>query len=862
VLRSTGILVAVALVALGSRPAAAGTAPRRTVLILHSTPRDLPGVRELDTAVTDGLRAASKVGVDLYVEYTGLDRFTGPTYERDLLALYNEKYATRKVDLVIVVGPSALDWLIKQRFLADVPVITCYVARRLVEAARLERPELTGGVPPQNAPATLELMLRMFPATRRIHVVLGSSDYEREQAVQGQRIFKSFEDRVQLDYLNDLTLPAIESRLAALPDEDLVLFGSMMRDASGQDFDTNQALTRISAASRRPVFGVVAEDLGDGILGGVLLSMELSGKVAAEVGARVLAGERASAIPLTRDAGAAPMFDWRQLQRFAVRERELPAGHVIKFRQPSVWELHKREISAGVGVIIVETLLVAGLIIQLRRRRRFERALEEAGTRYRTVADFTHDWEFWQRADGAFEYVSPACEQVSGHPREDFERRPEILAELTVAEDQPAFLEHQAAALAGQPRPPLAYRIRRSDGEVRWVEQTNNPVCLDGGRLAGTRGSIRDVTDRMKAELDLKKAYREIGALKDQLEAENTYYREKIQSVEGSSELVGRSDPMKYLHFRIGQVAPSATTVLIQGETGTGKELVAEAIHKLGPRRDRPLVKINCAALPPSLAESELFGHEKGAFTGAQALRKGRFELADQATLFLDEVGELSQEVQAKLLRVLQDGSFQRVGGDRTIRVDVRVIAATNRDLSKEVAAARFREDLWYRLNVFPITVPALRHRREDIPMLAQTFAARFCQRLGRPSLELPRAVVQKLQAHNWPGNVRELQNMMEQAVLVSEGNTLRLPDSLRAPEVGADVVSGKAAGSLAEAERDHIIAVLVSTGWKLEGPAGAAEILGLRPSTLRSRMAKLGIQRDSHEATKYRGPRNIVGHE
>jgi PAS domain S-box-containing protein len=838
-----GVLVAVLLSAgLGSR-AGAVAPPRRTVLILHSTPRDLPGVRELDTAVTDGLRSASPGGVDLYVEYTGLDRFTGPAYERSLLALYNEKYATRKIDLIIVVGPSALDFLIQHRFLADVPVITCYVARRFVEAARHERPEITGGVPPQNAPATIELMLQMYPDTRRIQVVLGGSDYERDQAVQGRRIFKSFEERVELVYLNDLTLPAIEARLAALPDDDLVLFGSMLRDAGGQDFDTNQALARISAASRRPVFGVVAEDLGDGIMGGILLSMELSGKVAAEVGARVLSGQRASTIPLTPDAGAAPIFDWRQLQRFGVRDRQLPQGSLIKFRQPSMWESHKREISVGVGVIILETLLVAGLIIQLQRRRRIERALEEAGTRHRTVADFTHDWEFWQRADGNFEYVSPACEHVSGHPRADFETRPELLADLLLPDDQPAFLEHQAAALAGQPRPPLAYRIRRRDGEVRWVEQTNNPVCLDGGRFAGTRGSIRDITDRMQADLDLKKAYREIGALKDQLEAENTYYREKIQSVEGSSELVGQSDPMKYLHFRISQVAPSATTVLIQGETGTGKELVAEAIYKLGPRRERPLVKINCAALPPSLAESELFGHEKGAFTGAQGLRKGRFELADQATLFLDEVGELSQEVQAKLLRVLQDGSFHRVGGDRTIRVDVRVIAATNRDLGKEVTSGRFREDLWYRLNVFPITVPALRHRRDDIPMLAQTFVARFCQRLGRPLLELPRAVVQKLQAHNWPGNVRELQNMMEQSVLVSEGGTLRLPDSLPAPEMGVDI-AGKPVGSLADAERDHIIAVLDATSWKVEGPAGAAEILGLRPSTLRSRMGKLGIHR------------------
>jgi chemotaxis protein methyltransferase CheR len=289
-------------------------------------------------------------------------------------------------------------------------------------------------------------------------------------------------------------------------------------------------------------------------------------------------------------------------------------------------------------------------------------------------------------------------------------------------------------------------------------------------------------------------------------------------------------------------VAPSATTVLIQGETGTGKELVAEAIHALGPRKDRPLVKVNCAALPPSLAESELFGHEKGAFTGALAQRKGRFELADGATLFLDEVGELSPELQAKLLRVLQDGTFQRVGGDHTLRVDVRVVAATNRNLSREVATGRFREDLWYRLNVFPITVPPLRQRRDDIPLLARTFVERTSARLSRPVLEIPRSVMGELQSHDWPGNVRELQNVIEQAVLVSDGGSLRLPE--RPAQVSATGASVGGMKTLEEMERAHILTVLQATGWKLEGREGAAAVLGLKPSTLRSRMLKLDIRR------------------
>ncbi|MCX5730615.1 MAG: sigma 54-interacting transcriptional regulator, partial [Deltaproteobacteria bacterium] len=601
-------------------------------------------------------------------------------------------------------------------------------------------------------------MLAMYPATRRIDVVLGASEYELRQAEVGRRIFSSFAERVELVFLTDLSLEQIEARVAALSDDALVLHASLLQDASGRDFTSNLPVERVSAASRRPVFGLIHEDMGSGILGGQLVSMEVSGKVAADLGLRVLRGEPPSAIPLVADAGLAPMFDWRQLERWSVRERDLPPGSIVLFRPPTIWQQHGRAIGLGIAVIALESLLVAGLVFQLRRRRRVERELARAETRYRTVADFTHDWEFWQRPDGSFEYVSPACERLSGHPPADF-MDPGLLERLVHENDLPAWRAYQEAALAGGEPAPLEYRIRTRAGEVRWVRQANNPVSLDAGQPAGSRGSIGDITSRKLGDLALQNAYEEIAALKDRLEAENTYYREKIQAVEGSSELLGHSDPMKYLLFRIRQVAPAHTTVLIQGETGTGKELVAEAIHALGPRKDRPLVKINCAALPPSLAESELFGHEKGAFTGAQSQRKGRFELADGATLFLDEVGELSPELQAKLLRVLQDGSFQRVGGDRTLKVDVRVIAATNRNLAKEVAAGRFREDLWYRLNVFPITVPPLRQRKDDIPALAQAFVERTCQRMGRAAMEIPRSVMQALQIRDWPGNVRELQN-------------------------------------------------------------------------------------------------------
>ena len=821
----------------------AGAEPlRRRVVVLHSLPNDIPGLQELSTALNEGFAKVPGPPVDVIHEYTGLDRFSGGGYEPALLDLYNLKYRSKPVDLLVAVGPSALDFVVEHRFLPGVPLVSCYVPLRFVEAARVKRPDVAAAIPANNAPRTLELMLALYPRTQRVHVVLGASDYEREQARRGQVAFARFAGRVAFLYLNDLTLDQLEAYVAKLGEEDLVLFGSFLQDASGRDFTSTEPLARISAASRRPVFGVLSEDLGHGILGGELLSMGLSGQAAADLGARILGGARASELPLAMDAGVAPMFDWRQVQRWDLPTRRLPSGALLRFRPPSLWDTHGRAIGAGLAVIAVQSVLVAGLVVQLRRRKRTEAALSEAEVRYRTVADFTHDWEFWQAPDGAFLYLSPACARLTGHGPEAFASDPGLLERLVAEEDREAWRAALARARAGEGQPSFEFRLRREDGEQRWMELASNPVRLPDGALAGHRGSIRDITDRKRAELDLKRAYAEIGALKDRLEAENTYYREKVQAVEGSTEIIGQSDPIKYLLFRIKQAAPADTTVLIQGETGSGKELVAESLHRQGSRAERPLIKVNCAALPPSLAESELFGHEKGAFTGAQAQRKGRFELADKGTLFLDEVGELPLELQAKLLRVLQDGEFQRVGGTRTLKADVRLIAATNRDLSKEVQAGRFREDLWYRLNVFPISVPPLRDRKEDIPLLARHFLDRLCEKVRRPPLELPMGVVQALQAHPWPGNIRELQNVIEQAILVSEGRALRLPGPLG----GGSTPAGGDRGlvTLEALERAHILQVVAHCQGRVEGLQGAAALLGLKPSTLRSRMQKLGIDR------------------
>jgi len=310
---------------------------------------------------------------------------------------------------------------------------------------------------------------------------------------------------------------------------------------------------------------------------------------------------------------------------------------------------------------------------------------------------------------------------------------------------------------------------------------------------------------------------------------------------------VGDSPGLRRVREQIAQVAPTESTVLIQGETGTGKELVARAIHDGSARSDRTLVKVNCAALPRELVESELFGHEKGAFTGAVQQRRGRFELADGGTLFLDEVGELPLEAQAKLLRVLQEREFERVGGTRSLRADVRVIAATNRDLQAQVAAGRFRSDLYYRLDVFPISLPPLRQRPTDIPHLVRHFAAKAARKLGRPLDGLTPAFLERASAYDWPGNIRELENLVERATIMSSGGPLDAAGLFPAASVPGETPSVPPAdATLEEIERTHIQRVLERTRWVLEGERGAARVLGLNPSTLRGRLRKLGIRKRS----------------
>ncbi len=462
---------------------------------------------------------------------------------------------------------------------------------------------------------------------------------------------------------------------------------------------------------------------------------------------------------------------------------------------------------------------------------RLKNRLQENEERLSRIIESAMDAIITLDQAGAIVLFNQAAERVLRCQATDAIGRP---GSRFLSKDLCRVLADYVGADPARPKPPIwvpeGHSALRADGEAFPVEATISHAEANGQPLYTL--ILRDVQERHKAEAE-----------RQQLQGLNRYLQEELRGSEAEEDLIGASQDLRDVLEKAQQVAPTAATVLILGETGTGKELIARTIHTLSRRKDKVLVKLNCAAIPNDLVESELFGHEKGAFTGALARKLGRFDLADQGTLFLDEVGELPLAVQTKLLRVVQEGEFERVGGNETRKVDVRIIAATNRDLVRHVREGGFRPDLFYRLNVFPITLPPLRHRKKDLPLLIQHFVRSYAEKYGKRIETVPARAMTALQAHEWPGNARELQHVIERAVILTRGAELAFDEEFLA-SAPAGQERPPPIESLEEAERAHILKALEMVGWRVSGTGGAAECLGLKPSTLEFRMKKLGITR------------------
>jgi PAS domain S-box-containing protein len=529
------------------------------------------------------------------------------------------------------------------------------------------------------------------------------------------------------------------------------------------------------------------------------------------------------------------LVDWRAVSYCGVPllDRDgVVTGHLAIVDDRPMWD--------GTRGIAIMRIFAARARAEVERLH-VEQELRDSEQRLRDLYEEAPIAYVYEDTESRFVNANRAAMKLLGIKREEVPGTVGLTLVAPTPENQERVHNALGSVQKGEERACIELELRRKDdGRPIWVQWWSKPE--PDGRF--TRTMMVDITDRVLAEQE-----------RNRLRQQNLYLREEIKSEYNFEEIIGGSTALRNVLAKVGQVAPTDSTVLVLGETGTGKELVARAVHNLSRRKDRPLIKLNCSALPTGLVESELFGHEKGAFTGATERRTGRFELADGGTIFLDEVGELPPEAQAKLLRVLQEREFERVGGSKTIRVDVRVIAATNRDLAHAVASGKFREDLYYRLNVFPVALPPLRDRTEDIPLLVHYFVARYAAKVGRAITSVPKDAMQRLMGYRWPGNVRELENVVERAVILSPGAALAvapellpaLPPPAAPPPSRADVAPGEPA-ALEDVDRQHIVTVLKRTGWRIDGPQGAARLLNMNPSTLRSRMQKLGIRRGSAE--------------
>jgi chemotaxis protein methyltransferase CheR len=846
-------LLITTLYLLSPQAAFADELPKK-VLIFSSDSPFVPGNMLLDQAVSSTVRKGRPEGVQVFHE--ALDTFRIPTdkYEDEIVRLLQRKYSGESIDLIYAFNRSALKFLLKHRgeLFSNTPVVFISYEMKRVADLGLDA-QVTGVGGRVELSPTLDIALALQPQTKRVVVVAGKMPADTAFVEQARQEFTPYEGKVEFVYLIGLSIEELQAKLASLPDKSIVFYLWVSSDSTPQISPNPELISLLAPSSSAPIYGTSQTYLGNGMIGGRLVDFEALGTRAGEMGLRIMAGESPKNIP-PQTVPSTTMFDWRELHRFGIDEAKLPAGSVVRYREFSVWELYKWRIIGAISLIILQALLIIGLLINRSKRRQAEKDNERlaqlAEAERRRLDEVVSNvpgivWEVRSEPGTTKRktyFVSEYVEKMLGYSVEEWMSTPGFALSIVPEEDRERAARETQTIIESGKESAVQFRWMTKDGRLLWVESQMAPVLDAAGETIGLRGVTMDISDRKQAEVSLRKAHEEVSKLKNQLEEENIYLQEEIRLAHNVDEIIGESNAIKYVLFKIEQVAQTDTTVLILGETGTGKELVARAIHNQSPLKDRPLVKVNCAALSASLIESELFGHEKGAFTGASARKIGRFELADGATLFLDEIGELPLELQAKLLRVIQEGEFERLGGSKTVQVKVRIIAATNRNMKAEVEKGAFREDLWYRLNVFPITLPPLRQRKEDIPAMTEHFVGGFSKKLGKPITSISSATLKKLHDYSWPGNVRELANVIERAVINTPGAVFHIADQFEQPKPADPSAQTR---TLEEVEKEYITRILEGTGWRIEGPNGAAKILGLNPSTLRTRMTKLGIQKN-----------------
>jgi len=822
---------------------AAESREAKRVLVLYSEEKDHPAHGITEHGIRAVFLSNKLFDVHLYTENLDVSRFGGSSHAHAFADYLRRKYSGVEIHAIIAVYPYAVSFLTSERrtLFPEAPIIAAEISRGYAE--ELERSPfrrfVTGTSLVESITGVMDAALRVRPKTKRVALVAGTAPTDAYSEQVFRRGLRLYARKIDVIDLTKLSMEETLSRVGSLGPDTFIFYSSIFRDGAGKTFTPREALLLISRAAAVPVFGLYESYLGFGIVGGRLASFEEHGKEAAVLALRIMKGESPASIPLGGEQAYVSAYDWRELKRWGIDEKSLPPGSIVKYRELSVWDWYKWYITGFAVFCLVETILIISLLTNLRRRRRTEAELSDSELRYRTVATSATDWIYWQNQDGTLRYVSPSAEAFTGYTDGEFAENPALIREIIVPEDRDFWNEHCREEFQESASREIVFRICRKDGRIRWIDHRCKLVRGPDGESWGLRANNRDMTERKQMQRQLEDRLHEIEELKKKLEMENIYLREEVELKQGHEEIVGKSEAMKDVLNKVEQVAPTDSTVLLLGETGTGKDLLAQAIHNLSTRKDRALVTVNCASLPPSLIESELFGREKGAFTGALTRMAGRFEFADRSTLLLDEIGEMPFELQGKLLQILETGQFQRLGSSKTIKCDVRLIASTNRDLSRMVDDGKFRQDLYYRLNVFPIFIPPLRERPEDIPPLVWAFVREFEKIMGKRIETIPKKCMEALLSYSWPGNAREVRNMIEHAMILNRDTTLRIfPSSEEAlPE-------NPVTSRLEDVERKHILDVLKKTGWRITGKKGAAEILGMKRSTLQSRMKKLGISR------------------